>query len=96
MKKYQAIICFEMDDEFMKLIPEHRDYINYLINQNIIESYAVSMESHRSWITINAESKKKVKRLLTKSPLHKYWVYDIEELYLYDGQLYRFPLLQFN
>ena len=44
MKKYQAIIKFKIDEDFMTLVPPHRTYINYLINQGIIDMYAVSME----------------------------------------------------
>lgn len=96
MKKYQAIIRFEMDEQFMNLVPPHRTYVNYLINKNIVDSYVVSMESQTVWITINAESKEEADRLLAKSPLYKYWTYDIEELFVYDGQLYRLPTVQLN
>jgi len=96
MKKYQAIIRFEMDEQFMNLVPPHRTYINYLINKNIVDSYVVSMESQTVWITISAESKEEADKLLAKSPLYKYWTYDIEELFVYDGQLYRLPTVQLN
>jgi hypothetical protein len=96
MKKYQAIIRFEMDEQFMNLVPPHRTYISYLINKNIVDSYVVSMESQTVWITINAESKEAADKYLGKSPLYKYWTYDIEELFVYDGQLYRLPTVQLN
>ena len=96
MKKFQAIIKFNMDEQFMNLVPPHRTYINYLINKNIVDSYVVSMESQTVWITINAESKEEADRYLAKSPLYKYWTYDIEELFVYDGQLYRLPTVQLN
>ncbi len=96
MKKFQVIIQFEMDEEFMTIVPPHRTYINYLINKGIIESYAVSMESQRCWIIINADDKTAVDQYLTKSPLYKYWTYDIEELFVYDSQMYRLPTLQLN
>jgi len=96
MKKYQAIIRFTMDEQFMNLVPPHRTYINYLINKNIIESYAVSMESQTVWVTFNAEDKVEVDKYLAKSPLYKYWTYDIEELFVYDSQTYRLPSLQLN
>lgn len=97
MKKYQVIIEFEMDDEFMTHVPLHRTYINSLINQNIIDHYAVSMESQRVWITITAESKEQVDQYIMKSPLYKYWVdYEIEELFVLDGQHYRLPTVQLN
>ncbi len=85
-----------MDEVFMNLVPPHRTYINYLINKGIIDSYAVSMESYRSWIMMTAKSKDEVKEYLQKSPLFSYWTYEIDELFVYDGQTYRLPALQFN
>ena len=96
MKKYQVSIKFEMDDEFMGLVPQHRTYINYLINKEIIDQYAVSMETQRVWITLNSESKKEIEKLLEKSPLFKYWTFEIDELFVLDGQHFRLPAVQPN
>jgi len=96
MQKYQVSIHFEMDDEFMKLVPQHRTYINYLINKEIIDQYAVSMETQRVWITLNAENKKEIEKILEKSPLFKYWTFEIDELFVLDGQHYRLPAVQPN
>lgn len=96
MKKLQAIIKFTMDDSFMQLVPPHRTYINYLINKGIIDSYAVSMETQTCWITLNADSKMEADKYLAKSPLYKYWTYQIEELFVYDSQQYRLPSVQLN
>ncbi|MBS4042850.1 MAG: hypothetical protein KGZ59_03450 [Chitinophagaceae bacterium] len=96
MKKYQAIIKFKIDEDFMTLVPPHRTYINYLINNGIIDMYAVSMESQTVWITLNAKTKNEVDVMLTKSPLYKYWNYVIEELFVYDSQQYRLPKFQLN
>ena len=96
MKKYQAIISFEMDGDFMSLVPPHRTYINYLLNKGIIDTYAVSMEVQNSWITINANTKKEVEDILDKSPLSKYWNYEIVELFVYDSQSTRLPAVQLN
>jgi hypothetical protein len=96
MKKFQAIIHFDMDDEFTSFVPPHRTYINYLINKNIIDSYAVSMESQTVWVTINADSKEQVEEYLLRSPLNKYWTFRVEELFVYDGRLFRLPSVQLN
>ena len=85
-----------MDEEFMSLVPPHRTYINYLLNKGIIDSYAVSMETQTSWITINAQSKKEVLDVLMKSPLSKYWSYEVCELFVYDSQSTRLPAVQLN
>lgn len=80
-----------MSDEFLELVPPHRTYINYLINQSIIDHYAVSMETQHSWITINGDSKEAVKAILEKSPLYKFWTLEYDELFVVDGQHYRLP-----
>ena len=89
MKAYQVTINFDWNDEFAALIPAHRTYINMLINKNVIDQYVVSMESERVWVTLNAETKTEVEKILKKSLLHKYWTYESDELFVIDGQLYR-------
>lgn len=96
MKKFQSIISFEITEEFMQMVPPHRTYIGYLINKGIVDCYLVSMESQTVWITFSVETKEEVEKYLRKSPLHSYWAYTIEELFIYDGQLYRLPVVQLN
>jgi hypothetical protein len=91
MPKYQVTIQFEITDDFMDFVPPHRTYINYLINKTVIDHYAVSMETQRSWITLNAEDKAEVEKILKKSPLFKFWTFEIDELFVLDGQHYRLP-----
>lgn len=97
LKKYQVTIQFEMDEQFMTLVPSHRVYINRLIETDIIDQYVVSMETQRLWITMNAENKHAVETKLKRSPLFKYWTsLEIDELMVIDGQHYRLPGLQMN
>ena len=96
MKKFQVTIQFEMSDEFMELVPPHRTYINFLINKEVIDQYAVSMEARKVWITISAENKDEVQKILEKSPLFKFWTSEIFELFVLDGQHYRLPAVQPN
>jgi hypothetical protein len=94
--KYQVTVQFEMNEEFMSFVPPHRLYINSLIEKNILDYYTVSMETQRSWMVINAYSKKDVEKILSKSPLYQYWTIEIDELFVYDGLSYRLPALQLN
>jgi hypothetical protein len=96
MNKYIVTVQFEWNEEMASLLEEHRVYINSLIEEQIIEHYAVSMEVQKAWITINGESKKEVEEVLSVSPLFKYWEIDIQELVLWDGLNYRLPALQLN
>ena len=96
MNKYQAIISFDMDEEFMTLDPPHRNYIKYLLNKGVIETYTVSMETQQSWIVVNANTKKDVEEVLKASPLNKYWSMEIVELFVFDSQSNRLPAVQLN
>ncbi|MBC8111273.1 MAG: hypothetical protein H7Y04_09470 [Verrucomicrobia bacterium] len=96
MDKFQVSITFFMDEEFMRFVPSHRTYINRLINEGVIDSYSVSLEAGKSWIIFNAASRDAVETHLRKSSLYKYWEYEIDQLFIYDSQLYRFPKLVMN
>jgi hypothetical protein len=96
MIKYLVHIHFEWNEETMKLIPRHRAYINELIDQQVIEHYAVSMEIQSLWITINAESKAAVRKILAGSPFYHFWTITINELIVWDGLNYRLPVVQLN
>ena len=96
MNKYLVTIQFEWNESTMDLIPEHRKYINMLIEEQVLEHYAVSMEAQKLSITINANSKKEVDQLLSQSPFYQYWTLEIHELIVWDGQNYRLPVMQLN
>ena len=85
-----------MDEEFMTLVPAHRTFINELIDKSIVDYYAVSMETQRSWMIINATDKNAVEAYLKQSTLYNYWTIEIDELFVYDSQAYRLPALQLN
>jgi hypothetical protein len=96
MKKFLVTAQFEWDDAAMEVIPEHREYISSLIDEQLIEHYAVSMEVQTVWITVNAKTKTEVKKLLSKTPFRKYWKLQVHELIIWDGQNYRLPVMQLN
>ena len=96
MNKYLVTIEFSWNEEAMKIIQEHREYINALIDDQVIEHYAVSMENQTVWITINADNKAAARKILNKSPFRKFWKLVIHELVIWDGQNYRLPVVQLN
>lgn len=96
MNKYLVTITFKWNEDAMKIIPKHREYINRLIDDQVIEHYVVSMEIQTVWVTINAGSKTEVRKVLAKSPFYKYWKIGINELIIWDGQNYRMPVVQLN
>ncbi|WP_044173250.1 hypothetical protein [Flectobacillus major] len=96
MSKYIVNIQFSVDEDFMRLVPKHRAIINDLILKGLIDSYAISAESSRGWIIMNARSKEEILRELEKSPLFPYFDIDIDQLMVYDSQIYRFPKMVLN
>ncbi len=96
MKKYLITATFQWNDEMMQLVPEHREHINTLIDDQVIDHYVVSMEIQTVWITINAKTKQEAKKLLSPSPFYKHWKLQVHELMVWDGQNYRLPAVQLN
>ncbi|RYY96271.1 MAG: hypothetical protein EOO11_13890 [Chitinophagaceae bacterium] len=96
MKKYQAIINFNWNEEAMAVIQDHRAYINELIEEQIIEHYAVSMETQQVWITMNADNKDQVREVLDQSPFARFWTMEVYELFIWDGHNYRLPAVRLN
>lgn len=96
MKKYVVTVHFEWNEAAMQVVPDHREYINNLIDELVIEHYAVSMEVQTVWITINAANKTEVRKILSGSPFKKFWKLQINELMIWDGQNYRLPVVQLN
>ncbi|MGV3527488.1 MAG: hypothetical protein ACO1OO_01220 [Flavisolibacter sp.] len=96
MKKFLVTARFQWSEEMMQLIEEHRTVINKLIDEQVIEHYIVSMEVETAWITINANTKVEVRKLLSPSPLYKFWKIRIHEIMVWDGQTYRLPAVQLN
>jgi len=96
MKKYLITARFQWNEEMMQLVPEHRDHINSLIDDQVIDHYVVSMEIQTVWITLNARTKREAKSYLSPSPFYKLWKIEVHELMVWDGQNYRLPAVQLN
>lgn len=96
MNKYQVSVFFSIDETFMNLVPKHRGVISDLILKGVIDSYAISAEAGRGWITMNAKDKSDIHKQLERSPLYKYFEIEIDQLMIYDSQMYRFPKMVLN
>lgn len=96
MKKYLITATFHWNEEMMDRLQEHRDLIDRLIDEQVIEHYVVSMEIQTVWITLNAGTKKEARSLLAPSPFYKMWKIVVNELMVWDGQSYRLPAVQLN
>ena len=85
------------DDDFIALIPRHRDFINRLLNEKIIETYAISSDRSRGWVTINGDDEAAVRAVVEQFPLYHFMHgVEIDELFIFDTVASRFPHISLN
>ena len=85
------------DDDFIALIPRHRDFINRLLNEKIIETYAISSDRSRGWVTINGDDEATVRAVVEQFPLYHFMHgVEIDELFIFDTLASRFPHISLN
>jgi hypothetical protein len=85
------------DEDFIALIPKHRDFINRLLADHIIEAYAISADRSRGWVTMNGENEAAVRALVKQFPLYRYLQHiEVDELFIFDSAAARFPHISLN
>jgi hypothetical protein len=85
------------NEEFIAIIPRHRDFINRLLNEKIVESYAISSDRSRGWVTINGDDAAAVQALVEQFPLYHFLRgVEIDELFIFDSTASRFPHINLN
>ena len=84
-------------DNFIALIPRHRDFINRLLNEKIVETYAISSDRSRGWVTIHGDNEAAVRAVVEQFPLYRYLHgVEIDELFIFDTLASRFPHISLN
>ncbi|GAB3309947.1 hypothetical protein GCM10027511_22750 [Hymenobacter humi] len=85
------------DEEFIALIPSHRDFINQLLNEKVVEVYAISSDRSRGWVTMNGDNAAAVQAVVEQFPLYHYLHgVEIDELFIFDSAASRFPHISLN
>ena len=85
------------DEDFVALIPRHRAFINHLIEDNIVESYAISADRSRGWVTMNGQDTAAIKAVVEQFPLYRFLrEVEIDELFIFDSTASRFPRISLN
>jgi uncharacterized protein YciI len=89
MKKF--IVTFYLpevlDLSFWKIIPEHRRYINKLMDDDVILTYGVNAERSKGWVVFNAATEEEVTEYIENFPIHDMITYEIEELFIFDSMI---------
>lgn len=85
------------EESFLALIPRHRSLINCLLSERVIETYAVSAERRRCWVTVNGDNTWVVRAVVEQFPLYRYFHgIEIDELFIFDTVATRFPRISLN
>ncbi|MFD1469181.1 hypothetical protein ACFQ48_13180 [Hymenobacter caeli] len=85
------------EEDFLALIPRHRSHINRLLTEKVIETYAISADRRRGWVTINGEDAGAVRTVVEQFPLYRYFSgIEIDELFIFDTVASRFPPISLN
>ncbi len=84
-------------EDFVALIPRHRAFINQLIEENVVEAYAISADRTQGWITMNGQDADSIRLVVQKFPLYRFLVrVEINELFIFDSVSSRFPRISLN
>lgn len=85
------------NEEFVALIPQHRALINQLLAEHVVETYAISADRSRGWLTVHSEDEEGVQELLRRLPLYDYFSgIEINELFIFDSIATHFPHISLN
>lgn len=85
------------DEDFVALIPRHWAFITQLIDQNVIETYAISADRTRGWVTMNGDDADEIRKVVGRFPLFRFFTgVEVSELFIYDSRAFRFPKLSPN
>lgn len=86
-----------LDEDFIAFIPSHRDFINQLLNEKVVEAYAISSDRSRGWVTMNGDDAAAVQAVVAQFPLYRYFKgVEIDELFIFDSVASRFPHISLN
>ena len=85
------------NDDFMALIPRHRAFISRLLDEKVIETYAISSDRSRGWVTLHGDDEAAVRDMVERFPLYAYLHgVEIDELFIFDTVASPFPHINLN
>lgn len=81
----------------MAVIPQHRKFINQLLAEHVIDTYAISASRSRGWAIITGEDETTVRAIVEQFPLYSYLRnIEVDELFIFDSAASRFPHISLN
>ena len=84
------------NDELVAVVLSQRAQVNKLMNEGIISSYALSLESGKLWVNIIAEDESKVRELMDSFPIADHITYTVHKLTFHNSISFKIPEFSLN
>lgn len=85
------------DEDVLAAIPRHRAFINKLLAEHVIETYAISADRSRGWVMMNGDDEAAVRAVVAQFPLFRFLrEVEVDELFIFDSAASRFPRISLN
>ena len=75
-----------LTEEFIRLIPSQRNFVNQLLADGKIRSYSLSLDRSRLWVVFAAEAELEVLETIAQFPLGNHMTPHIQELAFHNAQ----------
>ena len=75
-----------LSEEFIRLIPSQRNFVNHLLAEGKIRSYSLSLDRSRLWAIFAAETEFEVLEMIAQFPLNVYMIPHVQELAFHNAQ----------
>jgi muconolactone delta-isomerase len=86
----------QITEEFLNLLPRHRQVVNRLFAEGKLLMYAVNEERSRWWCSVKAEDEFQVMDILSEMPLIRFLDPQISPLMFYNGTEQLLPGISLN
>jgi len=87
--EFQFLVDFTLPDflseEFMELIPYQRAMVNRLFKEGRLLNYALSLESSRLWLVLNAVTEDEAENMVNELPLTQFMSFEVSMLTFYNS-----------
>lgn len=84
-----------LTDEIMSVIPRHREHVDRLLGEGIIQHYSLAIDRSKLWVVIVANSEEEVGEIIADFPLIDYMTPKIHTL-MFSNSHSDIPMINLN
>lgn len=83
-------------NEFIRLIPQQRAFVNRLMKEGVIANYSLSYDRRKLWVVINAETSSDANTIIESFPIFNYITFKINNLMFHETNHISMPQMWLN